>query len=150
METFMEVRGQTYTVNIKVASDGMDAVFSTTFNDRVYQDETWGGLRKKVMAATKRVSVRVEVPFTTSLNQDGVATGFHGSTGKIIAMIDGRSEQIKGHSDYLQPLSYEEKAEHETLRKADQVAHRRLNDFRRTHELNLDKAVREAIEKVAD
>src|SRR5690242_1147355 len=95
----MKVRDQEFEVTVKVNHDGRGAWFELdTGGGRTLTSQTWEGLYKNAMTATKRPSIQVSVPVLEYMPRlgrfrEGTATGLHQGTGRVLVtwkMTTGR------------------------------------------------------------
>jgi hypothetical protein len=153
----MKVRDQEYEVTVRVGHDGRSAYFELDpGSGRTITSQTWEGLYKSAMTATKRPSIQVSVPVLEYMPRlgrfrEGVATGLHQGNGKVLVtwkMSTGResSEQVDGYSGFFRPMTEDEKAEYGRLWNAALAAKNAQAQFEIEHTFSLRSEVSEAIE----
>ena len=153
------VRGQEYPVTVRVNHDGKGAWFSCDPGNGVREQtsQTWEGLYKNMMTATKRPAITVAIPVMEYLPRlgrfrKGVATGIHQGTGKVLVTWERRSghgedkEQVNGYQGYFEPLSEEDQKEYHRLWTAHKQAGNVLTEFESSRKLALHSEVRDAVE----
>src|SRR4029077_2689809 len=81
----LDIRGQKIPIFVRRSGDG----FVASLGDKGFYAESIEALRLKLMAATKRVSVKIDVPFTQVTDsgvRHGTVTSVHGSTGNFMVL----------------------------------------------------------------
>jgi hypothetical protein len=153
----MKVRDQEYEVTVETTHDGRGAWFRLDVGGgRTLTSQTWEGLYKNAMTATKRPSIQVAVPVMEYMARlgrfrEGTATGLHQGTGKVLVTwkwLTGResTEQMDGYGTYFRPMTEDEKAEYDRLFKAALAAKNAQAQFENEHTFSLRSEVSEAIE----
>jgi len=130
--------------------------FSTEVGGRPVYASTLEKLYAEAMNESRRQAVKVEVRFTTWSTgvgysskpgpRDGVATGFHSGSRKVMASIEGERAQQFDSYDVLRPLDAEEKAEWVRLKEAEWAAARARRAFEEERTVRLADAVESAVQ----
>ena len=155
----MKVRDQEIDVEVRTATDGLRADFVATLDQKVYRSSTWEGLYKILMAQTKRVTVKVRVPFLRLLHKswnspnrfsEQVAVGIHGGTGKVLVKdekVRGGSSQDDGYSVVFVELTPAEQQQRIELEDRLDEVQAQIKEFDSTRTFRLVEKVRNAIEE---
>lgn len=155
----MRVRDQEIDVEVRPTTDGLRADFVATLDQKVYRSETWAGLYKTLMAQTKRVTVKVRVPFLRLLHEnwnspnrfsEQVAVGIHGGTGKVLVKDEkarGGSSQDDGYSVVFVELTPAEQQQRIELEDRLGEVQAQIKEFDSTRTFRLAEKVRNAIEE---
>lgn len=114
--------------------------------------ETLDAATAKARNAINKRKVKVEVRFVTPLGERGVATGFHGGTGKVLTRIGDQAAQVERYAKALRDDIPDEKVQAMVSKRAQA---RRLmadaDEIQKEYALNLAQAVEKAIDaKVAE
>lgn len=143
------VRGVDYAVDVSIHGQ-----FSATYRGETKQADTLDALRDKMMAASKKDSVTINVPYTTRDGGDRVIVGVHGGNGNAIVTYRDRNgrpkkeqEQMYQLHDVLLPLNAAEKTELKRLDVAEQLAQSAVRRFVDARRFNAEIAARTAIAK---
>lgn len=153
----IEVRGKRYEVTV-----GREGTFYTKVHNRGVHATSREELRNAVMKATKRARVTVEVPFSITQTvrysrkrtvKSGIAVGLHQGHGAILVKYDdGSTEQLDtgfSSSTTLVPLADDEAKEWVRLQDERDRTYAELQEFEKTHRLDLRKVVEAAVEEKA-
>jgi hypothetical protein len=128
--TFMvEVKGDTYEVSVD--SEGM--FWARDANDNRVKADTLAAVKKKLAAAT----VRVSVPYTKFIRGwgknvklvDGEFTGLHSDGRHVLARENGKAVQTPGYDKFLRRLTDAERAELLRLVEAEAAAKEAVEKF---------------------
>lgn len=90
----LDIRGQKVPTFVRRSGDG----FMAALGAKEFYAESVESLRLKLMAATKRVSVKIDVPFTqvTDLGiRHGTVTSIHASTGNFMVLWTDRPQTVQ-------------------------------------------------------
>lgn len=130
-----------------------------------YSGDSRDDLRERLMQASRKKAVKVEVPFSLLSSNgtwrqgpvsyditNGLATGIHQGTRKVLVKLSryGRmvSEQWEGNSNNtFRPLTSEEGERLMALAQARDEADRAYSEYSRTLSLDLRQAVAKAVEE---
>jgi hypothetical protein len=145
----LDIRGQKIPTFVRRDGSGFEA----SLGDKRFYAESVEALRLKLMAATKRVSVKIDVPFTQVSDsgiRHGTVTSVHGSTGNFMVLWT-HSLRAEQESPYLshtyRPFTPEEAAEVARLIDAVKAAEAAKKKFLRgITEIRLDDEVKKAID----
>jgi len=131
---------------------------ATVGNDRLTA-ATWPELEKLVDKATKKVTQKIDVPFTSvefsqrfgsnetkTTVRHGSATGLHSSNGHVLARWDnGEKGQLTGCRDggstHFKRLSDQEINEYARLYRAAQAAKQLVDEWETAHKIDLKATV---------
>jgi hypothetical protein len=150
----IEVRGNTYQVYLTDHNEFVAEVPLGDGEKKVVSSKTIEGLRDLLGNVTRRKAIKVAVPFVEVMGtklRDGVATGIHQGSGKVlVAWADGHKDQIGGYytQKYLRPLDPAERVELQRLLEEDKKASDALQEFLRKRYTEVANLVKKAIEEV--
>jgi hypothetical protein len=145
----LDIRGQKVPTFVRRSGDG----FCASLGGKDFYAESVEALRLKLMAATKRVSVKIDVPFTQVTDsgvRHGTVTSVHASTGNFMVLWT-HAPRPEQESPYLartyRPFEPEEAAEATRLIDAVKAAEAAKRKFLgRILEIRLEDEVKKAID----
>jgi hypothetical protein len=145
----LDIRGQKIPVFVRRSGDGFEA----SLGDKGFYAESIEALRLKLMAATKRVSVKIDVPFTQVSDsgiRHGIVTSVHAGTGNFMVLWGHapRPEQESPHLYHTyRPFTAEESSIVQKLTDAVKVAEAARRKFLGSiAEIRLEDEVKKAID----
>jgi hypothetical protein len=117
-------------------------------------------LAAQVGKLAKKATVKVEIRFTILDQRSyaaahavkrGTATSIHARSGQVMVRWDnGSSEQLTGYPTTLGDLTPDEATQWVTLNAAQRQATEAMSSFVKAREINLNRVVRDAIDKAAE
>jgi hypothetical protein len=123
--------------------------FYAMWKENQYEGDSISELKEKLTAAAKRDRLVISVPFMMIRDGElvaGVATGVHARDGRILAVVDGEKDQLRGYNvDALKPLDELTEAELRLALSARKSAQDTIDRIQKDHRLPLKQTVEDAL-----